>query len=309
MGQPVLSVRGLRKSFGDKVVVKDVSFDVCPGEIFGVLGPNGAGKTTAIRMIMGVMMPDQGEVNFRLNGKTGLLDKTKLGYLPEERGLYDNVKVIQTLIYLGELKGVSTAEAKKRALEWLEVMNLVEYAESKLEKLSKGMQQKIQFIASVLHRPDLVLLDEPFSGLDPINQDLFKELIRKLQGEGITILLSAHQMSVVEELCNRIFLIDKGEEILYGTVQGIKDDYHQYSVNLSFTQGEALHQFLTLLPEVKSLHITSEKADFRISSSFDLNDFINQLTSYCHLERVVIQKPPLHEIFVNTVRERGMKNV
>ena len=309
MEQPVLSVRGLRKSFGAKVVVKDVSFDVCRGEIFGVLGPNGAGKTTAIRMIMGVMMSDKGEVNFYFNGNEGRLDKTKLGYLPEERGLYDNVKVIQTLIYLGELKGIPAAEAKRRALEWLGIMNLSEYAESKLEKLSKGMQQKVQFIAAVLHRPDLVLLDEPFSGLDPINQDLFKELIRKLQGEGITILLSAHQMGVVEELCTRIFLIDKGEEILYGTVQDIKDDYHQYSVNLSYTRGETLQQFLSSMAEVKNLHITSGKADFRISSSLDLNSFINELTSYCRLERVVVQKPPLHEIFVNTVRARGLKNV
>ena len=309
MEQPVLSVRGLRKSFGAKVVVKDVSFDVCRGEIFGVLGPNGAGKTTAIRMIMGVMMSDKGEANFYFNGNEGRLDKTKLGYLPEERGLYDNVKVIQTLIYLGELKGIPAQEAKRRALDWLEIMNLSEYAESKLEKLSKGMQQKVQFIAAVLHRPDLVLLDEPFSGLDPINQDLFKELIRKLQAEGVTILISAHQMSVVEELCTRIFLIDKGEEILYGTVQEIKDGYHEYSVNLSYTQGEALQPFLASMPEVRNLIISEDKADFRISSSLDLNKFINELTSYCLLERVVVQKPPLHEIFVNTIRERGIKNV
>lgn len=309
MEQPVLSVRGLRKSFSGKEVVKDISFDVPQGEIFGILGPNGAGKTTAIRMIMGVLTADKGEVNFYFNGSQGQLDKTKLGYLPEERGLYDNVKVIQTLVYLAELKGVPNQEAKKRALEWLEIMSLSDYAESKLEKLSKGMQQKVQFIAAVLHRPELVLLDEPFSGLDPINQDLFKELIRKLQSEGIAVLLSAHQMSMVEELCTRIFLIEKGEEILYGTVQDIKDDYHEYSVNLSYTQGEALQPFLASKPEVRNLIISEEKADFRISSSLDLNQFINQLTSHCSLERIVIQKPPLHEIFVNTVREREGKNV
>ncbi len=305
MEQPILSVRDLRKGFNGKEVVKGISFDVFPGEIFGVVGPNGAGKTTAIRMIMGVLRSDQGKVDFYLNGKTNYLDKRKLGYLPEERGLYEDVKVIKTLIYLGELKGVPTLEAKKRALEWLQIMKLSEYVEVKLEKLSKGMQQKIQFIAAVLHRPPLILLDEPFSGLDPVNQDFFKELIIKLRDEGTAVLLSAHQMNLVEELCTRILVINKGEKVLYGTVQDIKDDYHEYSISIAYSQGSELNRLLSSKKEVRNLQITDDKADFRISSSIDINDFIKELTSHCSLERISVQKPSLHEIFINTVGERG----
>lgn len=305
MEQPILSVRDLRKGFNGKEVVKGISFDVFPGEIFGVVGPNGAGKTTAIRMIMGVLRSDQGKVDFYLNGKTNYLDKRKLGYLPEERGLYEDVKVIKTLIYLGELKGVPTLEAKKRALEWLQIMKLSEYVEVKLEKLSKGMQQKIQFIAAVLHRPPLILLDEPFSGLDPVNQDFFKELITKLRDEGTAVLLSAHQMNLVEELCTRILVINKGEKVLYGTVQDIKDDYHEYSISIAYSQGSELNRLLSSKKEVRNLQITDDKADFRISSSIDINDFIKELTSHCSLERISVQKPSLHEIFINTVGERG----
>ena len=205
------------------------------------------------------------------------------------------------------MKGVTGLEAKERALDWLEIMGLSEYAEMKLEKLSKGMQQKVQFIATVLHRPPLILLDEPFSGLDPINQDFFKELIKKLQEEGTTILLSAHQMGLVEELCTRIFLIHQGEKILYGTVQDIKEDYHEYSIDMDFSRGENLKHYLESMAEIRNLKVSDGHADFRISSDLEINAFIKDLTSHCRLEKISVQKPPLHEIFVNTVRERGGK--
>ena len=177
MRDSVLSVRALHKRYGSKEAVRGITFDVAAGEIFGVLGPNGAGKTTAIRMMMGVLKPDEGSIHYHLkdNGHASL-DRSLLGYLPEERGLYDDVPVLRTLTYLGELKGIPAGESRRRAEHWLEIMSLSEYAHTRLEKLSKGMQQKVQFVAAVLHKPPLVLLDEPFSGLDPVNQDLFKGL-------------------------------------------------------------------------------------------------------------------------------------
>jgi ABC-2 type transport system ATP-binding protein len=304
----ILSVRALRKRYGNKEAVGGISFDVATGEIFGILGPNGAGKTTAIRMMMGVLRPDAGEVRFHYgDGESSSLDRTLLGYLPEERGLYDDVPILRSLTYLGELKGIPAPESRKRAEHWLETMVLKEYANTKLEKLSKGMQQKVQFIAAVLHKPPLLLLDEPFSGLDPVNQDLFKGLIRKLQKEGTTILLSAHQMNMVEELCSRIFMIHQGEEVLYGKVQDIKDNYHEYSVQLSFGNGHAAESHIRNHPGVRNVLISDNDYMFRLSTKTEVNGFLAELTRLGELTRIQIQKPSLHEIFVQTVADRGVK--
>jgi len=212
--ETILDVKGLTKSFGNKKAVDNISLSVTRGEVMGLLGPNGAGKTTAIRMIMGIMAPDAGEISFNFGDGPQPLDKSRIGYLPEERGLYDDARVIENLLYLAGLKGMPAAEARREALQWLERLDLGAYANQKLEKLSKGMQQKVQFIASILHRPVLVLFDEPFSGLDPVNQDVIKEIIRELRDGGTTVLLSAHQMNMVEELCDSIFLINHGREVL-----------------------------------------------------------------------------------------------
>ncbi len=231
----ILTVKELAKSYGAKKAVDRISFTVSRGEVIGLLGPNGAGKTTAIRMIMGILPVDRGEVNFRFNGRAKRLDKSRVGYLPEERGLYDDVKVLDNLIYLSGLKGKSPQDARKDGLAWLERLSLTDYANQKLEKLSKGMQQKVQFIASILHRPQLVLFDEPFSGLDPVNQDFLKEIIRELQAEGVTVLLSAHQMNLVEELCDSIFLINRGREVLSGNLREIKQGYKESIVEIRHT--------------------------------------------------------------------------
>ena len=215
MPETMLEVRNLSRYYNSFPAVDDISFAVHKHEIMGFLGPNGAGKTTAIRVILGILPPSSGSVQFFWDGAPGARAKQRIGYLPEERGLYDDARVLDSLVYLAALKGVSPAQARERALRWLETMDLGAYAHHKLEKLSKGMQQKVQFIATVLHQPELVVLDEPFSGLDPINQDLFKKLILELRNQGSTVLLSAHQMNVVR-VCDRIFLINKGKPVLYG---------------------------------------------------------------------------------------------
>ncbi|MCK5213376.1 MAG: ATP-binding cassette domain-containing protein, partial [Dehalococcoidia bacterium] len=211
-----LSVIDVSKSFDTVRAVNQVSFEAQPGEILGLLGPNGAGKTTTIRMIMGIMQPDAGSISFSFAASDPKSFRERVGYLPEERGLYGDAKIHDLLVYFAELKGVERTDARRRATEWIDRMDLSEWANEKVDKLSKGMQQKVQFVASILHQPDLVILDEPFSGLDPIHQDVIKEFISELREDGMTVLLSSHQMNRVEELCDRIFLIHRGKRVLYG---------------------------------------------------------------------------------------------
>ncbi len=300
----VLAVKDLAKSYGVKKAVDGISFTVTRGEVVGLLGPNGAGKTTAIRMIMGILPVDRGEVTFTLNGSTGRLDKTMIGYLPEERGLYDDVRVLDNLLYLSGLKGKSPQEARQEGLAWLERLGLAEYANQKLEKLSKGMQQKVQFVASILHRPRLVLFDEPFSGLDPVNQDFMKEIIRELQAEGVTVLLSAHQMNLVEELCDSIFLINHGREVLSGTLREIKQGYRESVVELRYP-GAPDTAFFDRIPGMRAVKKQPGHLVLRYSGSQSINELLREFENKIDIEEIAVKKPPLHEIFIETVRERG----
>lgn len=299
----ILDIKNLAKSFGSKRAVGGISFGVPRGEIMGLLGPNGAGKTTAIRMIMGILTPDSGEISFDFDGRPQALDKGKIGYLPEERGLYEDVKVCDNLVYLAGLKGRPAGEARREALEWLERLGLGDYADQKLEKLSRGMQQKVQFVASVLHRPQLVVLDEPFAGLDPVNQDLFKEIIRELQAGGTTVLLSAHQMNLVEELCDSIFMINHGREVLSGKIDEIREGYKENVVELRYGPAEE-GDFLKTIPGLRMLREEPGLAVMRYSGS-DVNGLLQELASRLTIGAITVQKPPLHEIFVETVRGRG----
>ncbi|HEC22866.1 MAG TPA: ATP-binding cassette domain-containing protein, partial [Chloroflexi bacterium] len=217
MTHALLEVQGLTKRYDSFTAVDSLSFEVRKGEVFGLLGPNGAGKTTTIRIIMDILKPDGGEV--RILGQPPGTTREQVGYLPEERGLYRNLKVLDTLVYLAELKGTPRAEAHRRGLAWLEKVELAGWAGKKVKDLSRGMQQKLQFIASLIHDPELLILDEPFQGLDPVNVELLKGLIRELQAQGKTIMLSAHQMNLVEALCDRILLINQGKSVLYGELE------------------------------------------------------------------------------------------
>ncbi len=216
---PVLAVHGITKAFKDRVAVDELSFEVQRGEIFGFLGPNGAGKTTSLRMILGITHPDRGSVTF---DGAPQVDRHRIGYLPEERGLFEDQKVIDTLVYLGELRGLSTRDARAAGARWLERLGLDDRAKSKLNELSKGMQQKIQFAGAVLHAPTLAILDEPFSGLDPLNQELFLSVVRELRDQGTTVLFSAHQLNLVERLCDRFLLIARGREVLSGSLDAMR---------------------------------------------------------------------------------------
>ncbi len=300
----ILSVREVSKSYGGKVAVDRVSFDMMRGDILGLLGPNGAGKTSIIRIIMGIIAADAGTVSLFSHDGRGAMDKARVGYLPEERGLYEDSRVIDNLVYLASLKGMNPAAGRRKALQWLERLSLAENAGQKLEHLSKGMQQKVQFIASVLHDPDLLVLDEPFSGLDPVNQDLFKDLIRELRDEGKAILLSAHQMNVVEELCDRIFLINRGREILYGDLSEIKRSHRESVIDFSFDPESNLG-FLDSLSDIRVVGRRNGSISLRYAGDREPIDIVSFLSSHITLEEVSVRKPPLHEIFVGTVMERG----
>jgi len=221
------------KSFADKVAVDDLSFSVAQGEIFGLIGPNGAGKTTTIRMMMDIIKPDSGEVTI-FGEKFGEATQNKLGYLPEERGLYKKLRVLDTIIYLASLKGTDKNSAEEKANELLERTGMLSTKRQKIEEMSRGMGQIIQFIVTIVHNPQLVILDEPFSGLDPVNTELLKEMCVDLRNQGKAVILSAHQMNQVEELCDRILMVNDGRAVLYGDLSEIKSRYMGGSVLLDF---------------------------------------------------------------------------
>ena len=295
---PALRVESIRKRFNSIEAVKEISLAAYPGEVLGLLGLNGAGKTTAIRMIMGILQPDQGEILFRSNGRFGPLDRARIGYLPEERGLYADAKVLDTLIYFAELKGIAPQEARRCALEWLDKLNLTDWARHKISKLSKGMAQKVQFVAAILHKPDLILFDEPFAGLDPVNQDLFQGFIRQLRDQGLAVLLSSHQMNLVEVLCDRIFLINKGEQVLYGDLSEIKEAHGENLVRLRFNGDRSFLQTSAL---VKDLTFSEDEVQFKLPHGVEPNQFLRTIPEDLAIEEITIERPPLHDIFVSTV--------
>ena len=294
----LLRVEGVSKTFESVRAVDDVSFSVGRGEILGFLGPNGAGKTTTIRMILGIFHPDSGTIRCSLDGEQNHAPKERTGYLPEERGLYSDAKVLDLLVYFGELKGLTRADARDRARRWLERFDLVDWASKKVEKLSKGMQQKIQFTASILHRPDLVVLDEPFSGLDPVNQNLLNEIIGGLKEENVAVLLSSHRMNLVEELCDRIFLIHNGRRVLYGDLEEIKESHGEHAVRIRF-EGDGSP--LAELSGVTDLRIEEGRAAFTLERGVSPDAFVRSLPESIEIRALSVDRPPLHDIFVRAV--------
>lgn len=224
---PILDLHHLRKYFATQKAVDDISFSIEKGQIFGLLGPNGAGKTTLIRMITGIFYPDEGEIFFDGKRFDPLNDIVHIGYMPEERGLYKKMKIGEQTLYLAQLKGLKKADAMKRAKEWFNRFDMQSWWNKKVEDLSKGMSQKLQFVTTVLHEPKLIILDEPFSGLDPVNSNLIKDEIYNLAQKGSTVIFSTHRMEQVEEICNHIILVNKGQKILDGTVTDVKQDFKE----------------------------------------------------------------------------------
>ncbi len=228
-----VEVSHIVKSFADKVAVDDLSFSVAQGEIFGLIGPNGAGKTTTIRMMMDIIKPDSGEVT-TFGEKLGEAAKNKVGYLPEERGLYQKLSVLDSIIYLASLKGMDKHSVTEKANELLKQTGMIANKRNKIEELSKGMGQIIQFIVTIIHDPQLVILDEPFAGLDPVNTELLKGMFVNLRNQGKAVILSTHQMNQVEELCDRILMVNNGRAVLYGELSEIKSGYQNNSILLDF---------------------------------------------------------------------------
>jgi len=291
----MLHVEGITKVFDGLTAVDSIDFQVGQGEIYGFLGPNGAGKTTTIRMIMGIIEPDAGNITF---GDQPIRSHpiNTFGYLPEERGLYQKQKLRETISYFGILKGMSDSESKTKAEQWIHRFGLQDYSNKKIQELSKGNQQKVQFILTLLHHPKLVVLDEPFTGLDPVNQLLLKEIILEQQAAGVTFLFSTHQMEQVERLCTNICLINKGSILLEGKLKNIRQDFQTNVVTIEF-DGHLSEK------DVEKYLSGAIISDGKVKGTLAVNprEFINWMNSTVSIKDYSRRPPTLEEIFIQTV--------
>jgi ABC-2 type transport system ATP-binding protein len=296
---PAVEISHIAKSFGATQAVVDVSFTVERGEIFGLLGPNGAGKTTSIRIMLDIFKPDRGSVSI-LDGPMSEDKKNRIGYMPEERGLYQDIPLERCLIYLATLKGLSQHEARQRLQSLLERFDLAAHKAKKVKELSKGMQQKAQIITTILHQPELIIIDEPFSALDPVNTQLVKDLMRELRSQGSTILMSTHQMHQVEELCDRILLIDEGKDVLYGNLDQIRRRYSGHAV-LVRSPDE-----LPQLPGIVGVSPHNDSRKLTLSEEVNPQDVLQSLVQAgITLEQFEIALPSLDEIFIQVVASKS----
>lgn len=304
MQKTVLRVNSISKDFLNVNAVNNISFTIEQGDIFAFLGPNGAGKTTTLRILLDIIKADRGQIEWNLNGKSNQLPEAELiGYLPEERGLYLDIPILKSLIYLASIRGMDKADAKKTALQWLERLGLADRAKEKLQVLSKGNQQKIQFIASILHKPSFVILDEPFSGFDPLNQEKFIELIKEINNQGTTILLSAHQMPLVEKIANKVFLINHGEELYNGSLTGIYETFGKKQIielQLEAPVNETSLQKLTGVETVN--HIDDLHVKLIFGHNTNLKNVLYELAKFEGIRDITSHKPDLHEIFLQLVQ-------
>ncbi len=295
-----VSLQNLVKTFGTHRAVDGVSLEIPKGIIFGLIGPNGAGKTTTIRMILDILRPDSGQVRI-LGQPAGDQANNRIGYLPEERGLYRKAKVLDMLEYLGALRGASPAEARQEASAWLDRLQLGDWKLRKVEDLSKGMQQKVQLIGAILRKPELLILDEPFSGLDPVNQNMFKDLMMDLNRGGATIIFSTHQMETAEKLCKEIALINKGKIVLQGPLGQVKARFGKNSVLVEF-DGDGT--FLTGLPGVARIDDYGRYQEVRLTDGADPQSLLRAAVGRVTLRRFEIVEPTLHNIFLEQVGGR-----
>ena len=295
----IVNFSNIYKRFGQTQAVDNLSFEVRPGEIFGLLGPNGAGKTTSIRMILDIFEPDSGEISV-LGGPMEEEKKNRIGYLPEERGLYQEIPLERCLTFLATLKGMDESLAKSTLHEYLKQFDLYEQRDKKVKELSKGMQQKAQLITTLVHNPELVIIDEPFTSLDPVNTEMVKDMLEMKRDEGKAIIMSTHQMNQVEELCDRILLIDHGQRVLYGTLQEIQGQFS--SKDILVTPVAGLPETIPGVESIKKLNgryrlVLKENAEPRQI----LKDLVNQGVEMSEFEIAV---PPLNEIFIQVVQRK-----
>jgi ABC-2 type transport system ATP-binding protein len=297
-GEPAVVVSGVWKRFGSTDVVQDLSFEVRTGELLGFLGPNGAGKTTTMRMILDIIRPDRGSIDV-FGGRPGAEHQARVGYLPEDRGLYRDVPVIDTLAYFGALRGMSTSEARARARQLLEEVGLGDSLKKKAAELSRGMHQKAQLVATIMNEPDLLIVDEPFQGLDPVNAEMLKGVLIAQRDRGAAVIMSTHDMGDAQSLCDRILLIDEGRRLLYGTVAGVRAAFSDGAVEVGGTDIPA---------DPSAFHSVSHATAFDGTVRFLLRDgatardlFRELAGSGAQVERFVVEAPNLNEIFIRTV--------
>jgi ABC-2 type transport system ATP-binding protein len=302
----ILELQNLKKYYATQKAVDDISFSIPEGCIFGLLGPNGAGKTTLLRMITGIFYPDSGEIFFEGKKFNPTNDIAKIGYMPEERGLYKKMKIGEQALYLAQLKGLSRHDAMKKIKEWFVKFEMEGWWNKKVNDLSKGMGQKLQFVTTVLHNPKLLILDEPFSGLDPVNSNLIKEEIFKLAKDGTTIIFSTHRMEQVEEICDKIILVNKGKKILDGSVTQIKDDFKEHIFKIGFDE---------LPPEFpgQSFDVINSKGNFLNVKIKDgnkpvqvLQEFLDHKASIHSFNEVL---PSLNDIFIKQVSHENSRGI
>jgi ABC-2 type transport system ATP-binding protein len=293
-----IEIRNVTKRFGAVTAVNALTLDVPMGSIYGFIGPNGSGKSTTMRMIMNILLPDEGEMLvFDRHSHSSVRDD--VGYLPEERGLYKRMTVRRVLRYYGQLKGKPLAQIDRAVNEWLERMQLTAWADKKVEALSKGMSQKVQFISAIVSQPRLLILDEPFSGLDPVNADALREAVLELRAKGTTIVFSTHDMSAAERMCDRIFMIFKGNKVLDGTLDDIQSQYAQDTVRLRTAAGAALLQGMT---EVESVNDFGNFQDVRLAPTADPQAFLVKVAQKTAVYQFELTKPSLHDIFVRIAK-------
>ena len=294
-----LEIDGVTKSFGDKIAVNHLSIDVPQGSIYGFLGPNGAGKTTTIRMVMSILFPDSGTI--RLFGDQDAIgSKDRLGYLPEEKGLYKKMRARELIAYFGRLKGMNRQDANERAAELLTKFGLGDVIDHRCDSLSKGMGQKVQIIATLLHEPELVILDEPFSGLDPINVEVVRDIILELKRNGKTVIFSTHIMEQAEQICDYILLMNKGEKILNGSLSEVKQAASQ-TVYLEY-DGDGSDLF-TELPGVSRINDMGKAAELSLEPDADHQRILHSLVGKLTIHQFSVKTPSLHEIFVRSIGE------
>jgi ABC-2 type transport system ATP-binding protein len=295
----VVELAGVTKAYEEKVAVRNLSLTIESGQMFGLLGPNGAGKTSSIRMMMGITLPDSGEVRL-FDQPFDRKSLERVGYLPEERGLYKKMKVLEQLVFFGQLHGLAPEQARKRATEWAKRLEIDDVLGKKTEELSKGMQQKIQFIGSLLHDPGLIVMDEPFSGLDPVNAKLLEKTLVELKDQGRAIVFSTHRMDQVEKLCDAICLINNGEAVLSGRVREIKSRYERNHVVVEF-EGSAEFLQSAEIAEAKNF---SGHAEIRLKPNGDAQKLLAEASRVAKIYRFELVEPSLEEIFIWTVGGR-----
>ena len=296
---PILELRNVRKAYGSFVAVNDVSMAVPAGSIFGLLGPNGAGKTSSIRMIMNITAPDSGEVTVFGHPRTSE-DLRRIGYLPEERGLYRKMTVMDQLVFLGEIRGLRGPKLVADIQQWLERVDLAKWAKSKIEELSKGMQQKVQLIGTVLHQPDLLILDEPFSGLDPLNQELFRDLLLGYRSQGKSVVLSTHGMELAERMCDHICLISHGRAVLDGELKAIK---RQVGGNNYRLVADGDLERLKTLPEVEQATVQDGVVKLMLRPEAQVGEALRRMVEFLNVHELRSEEPELEQIFLKAVRD------